>query len=45
MNSLGNNYLLKQYTNMPNRIIKRLLLKQFQVLEIPGMRTKFLGTM
>ena len=35
--SLGNVYLSKQYTNMPDSIIKRLLLKQFQVSEIPNM--------
>ena len=43
--SLGNVYLSKQYTFMPDRIIKRLLLKQFQVSKIPGMWTELPGIM
>ena len=36
--SLGNVYLSKQYTNMPDGIRKRSLLKRFQVFEkkLPG---------
>ena len=43
--SLENVYLSKQYTNIPDNIIKQLQLKQVQVAEIAGMWTKFPGTM
>ena len=41
--SLGNVYLPKQYINMPENM-KWLVRNQFQVSEIPGMWTKFPGT-
>ena len=44
MSSLWNIYLSTQYRNMPDGMIKCLLLKQFQVSEIPGMWTKFPGS-